>query len=133
MLAELAKSIELPIISKIISLGCDTIQLYGCPFHQVIFIFTCRVEIRQSYDLLRNNGLRVLDGRAFAIFDKFVQFFFAYYLSSLLQLTSSVFGRLILSGPAFSVVHQARGGGLRGPDAKNQGYHQPIEMKLCLS
>ena len=29
-----------------------------------------------------------------------------------------------LSGPAFSVV-------LRGPDAKNQGYHQPIEMKLC--
>ena len=21
-----------------------------------------------------------------------------------------------------------RGGGLRGPDAKNQGYHQPIEM-----
>ena len=30
---------------------------------------------------------------------------------------------LTLSGPAFSVVHQARGGGggLRGPDAKNQG------------
>ena len=25
------------------------------------------------------------------------------------------------------------GGGLRGPDAKNQGYHQPIEMKLCMS
>ena len=25
----------------------------------VIFIFTCRVEIRQSYDLLRNIGLRV--------------------------------------------------------------------------
>ena len=27
---------------------------------------------------------------------------------------------LTLSGPAFSVVRQARGG-LRGPDAKNQG------------
>ena len=25
------------------------------------------------------------------------------------------------------------GGGLRGPDAKNQGYHQPIEIKLCMS
>ena len=25
------------------------------------------------------------------------------------------------------------GGGLRGPDAKNQGRHQPIEMKLCES
>ena len=22
---------------------------------------------------------------------------------------------------------------LRGPDAKNQGYHQPIEMKLCMN
>ena len=39
---------------------------------------------------------------------------------------------LILSGPAFSVVRQARGG-LRGPDAKNQGKHQPIDMKLCMS
>ena len=29
-------------------------------------------------------------------------------------------GLLTLSGPAFSVVRQARGG-LRGPDAKNQG------------
>ena len=28
---------------------------------------------------------------------------------------------LTLSGPAFSVVRQARGGGLRGPDAKNRG------------
>ena len=30
---------------------------------------------------------------------------------------------LTLSGPAFSVVHQAweGGGGLRGPDSKNQG------------
>ena len=25
------------------------------------------------------------------------------------------------------------GGGLRGPNAKNQVYHQPIEMKHCLS
>ena len=23
--------------------------------------------------------------------------------------------------------------GFRGPDAKNQGYHQPTEMKLCMS
>ena len=33
---------------------------------------------------------------------------------------------LTLSGPAFSVVRQARdgeGGGLRGPDAKNQSSH----------
>ena len=30
--------------------------------------------------------------------------------------------KLTLSGPAFSVVRQARGGGgLRGPDAKNRG------------
>ena len=36
---------------------------------------------------------------------------------------------LTLSGPAFSVVRQARGG-LRGPDAKNRGYHQPIKMKF---
>ena len=28
---------------------------------------------------------------------------------------------LTLSGSAFSVVRQAQGGGLRGPDAKNQG------------
>ena len=34
---------------------------------------------------------------------------------------SSAFKGLTLSGPAFSVVRQARGGGLRGPDAKNQG------------
>ena len=43
---------------------------------------------------------------------------------------------LTLSGPAFSVVRQAWGW-LRGPDAKNQGYHHPIEMrvemKLCVS
>ena len=43
---------------------------------------------------------------------------------------------LTLSGLAFSVVRQAwgggGGGGLRGPDAKHQGYHQPIEMKLCI-
>ena len=32
--------------------------------------------------------------RAFTVFDKFVQFFIAYYLSSLLLLTSFVFGRL---------------------------------------
>ena len=25
------------------------------------------------------------------------------------------------------------GGRLRGQDAKNQGYHQPTEMKLCMS
>ena len=38
---------------------------------------------------------------------------------------------LTLSGPAFSVVRQAREGGgrLRGPDAKNQSFFQPIEMK----
>ena len=43
---------------------------------------------------------------------------------------------LTLSGPAFSVFRQAQGGGgggLRGLDAKSQGYHQPIEMKLCMS
>ena len=44
---------------------------------------------------------------------------------------------LTLSGPAFSVVRQARGGGevggIRGPDAKNPGKHQLIEMKLCMS
>ena len=45
---------------------------------------------------------------------------------------------LTVSGPAFSVVRQARGGGggggkLRGLDAKNQGQHQPIEMKLWMS
>ena len=44
---------------------------------------------------------------------------------------------LTISGPAFSVVRQTRGGGgrrgRRGPDAKNQCYHQPIEIKLCLS
>ena len=34
-----------------------------------------------------------------------------------------MFQNLTLSGPAFSVVRQARGGGggLRGQDAKNQG------------
>ena len=43
---------------------------------------------------------------------------------------------LTLSGPAFSVIRQAGvggGGGLRGPDAKSQGCHQPIEAKFCLS
>ena len=41
---------------------------------------------------------------------------------------------LTLSGPAFSVVRLARGGGgLSGPDAENQGEHQLIEMKLCMS
>ena len=46
------------------------------------------------------------------------------------------FNVLTLSGPAFSAVRQARGGGgggLRGPDVKNQCKHQPIEMKLCMS
>ena len=38
----------------------QTGQLYRCRLHHVIFIFTRRVEIRQSYDLLRNIGLRVL-------------------------------------------------------------------------
>ena len=37
-----------------------------------------------------------------------------------------------LSGPAFSVDRQAWGG-LRGPDAKNQGKRQPIGMKLGMS
>ena len=36
------------------------------------------------------------------------------------QRSGRVHRRLTLSGPAFSVVRQARGG-LRGPDAKNQG------------
>ena len=41
---------------------------------------------------------------------------------------------LTLSGPDFSVARLAAGGGgLRGPDAKNQDQHQPIEMKLCMS
>ena len=39
---------------------------------------------------------------------------------------------LTLSGPAFSVVRQARGG-LRGPDAKNRSEHQPIKMKFGMS
>ena len=39
-----------------------------------------------------------------------------------------------LSGQAFSVIRLARGGGgLRRPDAKNQGYHEQTEMKLCVS
>ena len=38
---------------------------------------------------------------------------------------------LTLTGPAFSVVRQGQGA-LRGPDAKNEGQHQPIEMKLCM-
>ena len=40
---------------------------------------------------------------------------------------------LTLSGLALSVVCLAGGEGLRVPDAKNQGYYQPIEMKLCTS
>ena len=35
-----------------------------------------------------------------------------------------LFSRLLGSGG---------GGGLRGPDAKNQSYHLSIEMKLCMS
>ena len=35
-------------------------QLYGRCLYHVIFIFTRRLEIRQSYDLLRNVGLTVL-------------------------------------------------------------------------
>ena len=39
-----------------------------------------------------------------------------------------------ISSSAFSVVPLARGGGgLRGPDAKNQGHHPPTEMKVCMS
>ena len=42
--------------------------------------------------------------------------------------------KLTISGPAFSVVRQARmGGGPQRPGCQNQGYHQPIEMKLCMS
>ena len=37
--------------------------------------------------------------------------------------------KLTLSGPAF----QSFARGLRGPDAKNQGKNQPIEIKLCMS
>ena len=45
---------------------------------------------------------------------------------------------LTLSGSGFSIVRQAEGGGggvegLRGPDAKNQAQHQPIEMKLGMA
>ena len=41
---------------------------------------------------------------------------------------------LTLSGVAFSDVRQALGGGgVRDPDAKNQGYHQRIDMKFCTS
>ena len=36
----------------------------------------------------------------------------------------------VLAGPFRSF---ARPGGLRGPDAKNHSYHQPIEIKFCLS
>ena len=39
---------------------CWQDQLYGLRLHHWIFIFTRRVEIRQSYDLLRNIDLRVL-------------------------------------------------------------------------
>ena len=39
---------------------------------------------------------------------------------------------LTLTGPTFSVVHQARGG-LRGPDAKSHSYHKPIEIKFFTS
>ena len=41
---------------------------------------------------------------------------------------------ITLSGKAFSVVRQTRGrgeGGIRGPDAKDKGYHQPTEIKFC--
>ena len=33
----------------------------------------------------------------------------------------------------FQSFARLRGEGLRGPDANNQGYHQLIEMKLCVS
>ena len=33
----------------------------------------------------------------------------------------------------FSRGGRGEGGGLRGPDAKNQGYHQLIEKKNCMS
>ena len=38
---------------------------------------------------------------------------------------------LTLSGLAFFVVRQARG--VRGPGCQKSRYHQPIEMKLCMS
>ena len=38
---------------------------------------------------------------------------------------------LILAGPAFRSRSPCPG--LRGPDAKNQGYHRPIEIKLSMS
>ena len=38
--------------------------------------------------------------------------------------------------PGFFIRLPARGGGeggrLRGPNAKNQAYHQPTEMELCM-
>ena len=42
---------------------------------------------------------------------------------------------LTLSGEAFSVVRLAQwtGGGLTGPDARNQNDHQLIEMKFCVN
>ena len=33
----------------------------------------------------------------------------------------------------FNPISPGGEGGLRDTDAKNQGYHQPIEMKLCIS
>ena len=56
------------------------------------------------------------------------------YQSSIIRVLSQwPIVTLALAGPAFSVVRQAREGGLRGPDAKNQGYHPLIEIKLGMS
>ena len=44
-----------------------------------------------------------------------------FYKGIVLQSFILMKAQLTLSGPAFSVVRQAWGGGLRGPDAKNQG------------
>ena len=38
-----------------------------------------------------------------------------------------------LTPSGLPVSHLPGPGRVRGPDAKNQGYHQPIEMKLCMS
>ena len=41
---------------------------------------------------------------------------------------------LTLSSPVFSVVRKAREGeGAQRPRCQNQGYHQPIEIKCCMS
>ena len=53
-----------------------------------------RVEIRQSYDLNEILASEFYNVRPFAVFNKFIQFFSANNLSSLLLPTSTVFDHL---------------------------------------